>query len=159
MRKVNSGLGLCVPGAFVVMAGYIGCNTTAAVAFFTISAAFNGLTGSKPYSVWQHVQCKWTKCACGVAVASGSKINFSVLLRLSIYLRKTGTVRECVLACFETFLSNFVFYEFISAAVFRSVIRRFPQWFGTLGIVPLLPPSRYAPVYYIRLSMYSQKNR
>jgi len=51
MRKVNSGLGLCVPGAFVVMAGYIGCNTTAAVAFFTISAAFNGLTGSKPYSV------------------------------------------------------------------------------------------------------------
>jgi len=45
IRKVNTGVGLAVPAMFVVLAGYIGCNAAAAVAFLSLSVAFNALTG------------------------------------------------------------------------------------------------------------------
>uniref|UniRef100_H2ZN02 Major facilitator superfamily (MFS) profile domain-containing protein n=1 Tax=Ciona savignyi TaxID=51511 RepID=H2ZN02_CIOSA len=44
IRKVNTTLGLAIPAAFIVLAGYIGCDVAAAVAFFSISVAFNALT-------------------------------------------------------------------------------------------------------------------
>ncbi|XP_078491658.1 sialin-like [Ciona intestinalis] len=44
IRKVNTALGLGIPALFIVLAGYIGCNVAAAVAFFSISVAFNALT-------------------------------------------------------------------------------------------------------------------
>ncbi|XP_076803041.1 sialin-like isoform X1 [Clavelina lepadiformis] len=44
IRKINTTLGLAVPALFIVLAGYIGCNATAAIAFFTMSVAFNALT-------------------------------------------------------------------------------------------------------------------
>nr|XP_039254795.1 sialin-like [Styela clava] len=46
VRKLNTTLGLAVPALFVVLAGYIGCDVAAAVAFFSISVAFNALTVS-----------------------------------------------------------------------------------------------------------------
>ena len=45
IRKINTTLGLAVPALFIVLAGYIGCNAVAAVAFFSLSVAFNALTG------------------------------------------------------------------------------------------------------------------
>lgn len=46
VRKFNTTVGLAIPALFVVLAGYVGCLVAAAVAFFTISVAFNALTGS-----------------------------------------------------------------------------------------------------------------
>ena len=49
VRKLMTFLGLIVPAATILLAGYSGCNRAAAIAFFTISAGFNSLTvpGSK----------------------------------------------------------------------------------------------------------------
>ncbi len=44
VRKINTGLGLLVPAASIVLAGYMGCNSAAAIAFFVISAGFNTFT-------------------------------------------------------------------------------------------------------------------
>ena len=46
IRKINTVLGLAVPAIFIVLAGYIGCNAAAATAFFSLSVAFNALTGN-----------------------------------------------------------------------------------------------------------------
>ena len=45
MRKINTALGLGIPALFVVLAGYIGCDATLAVVFFSISTGFTGFTG------------------------------------------------------------------------------------------------------------------
>ena len=45
MRKINTILGLAVPAIFVIIAGYIGCNATLAVVFFSISTGLTGLSG------------------------------------------------------------------------------------------------------------------
>jgi len=49
IRKINTTLGHVVPAVTVVIAGYVGCNSTVAVIMFTISIGFLGLTvpGSK----------------------------------------------------------------------------------------------------------------
>ena len=44
IRKFNTFLGLVVPAASLVIAGYIGSNTVPAVAFFIVSAGFNTFT-------------------------------------------------------------------------------------------------------------------
>jgi len=53
IRKINTGLGLAIPAMFVVIAGYIGCDAAAATAFFSLSVAFNGLTGMGPHAGMQ----------------------------------------------------------------------------------------------------------
>lgn len=63
IRKMNTSLGLFIPAVSVVMAGYIGCDVAAAVAFFTISVAFNGLTGkqqtcNQPFDVFVQTLAK-----------------------------------------------------------------------------------------------------
>ena len=45
MRKINTILGLAVPAVFVIIAGYIGCNATLAVVFFSISTGLTGFSG------------------------------------------------------------------------------------------------------------------
>jgi hypothetical protein len=49
IRKLNTALGLLIPAATVVLAGYAGCNAVAAVTLLTLSVGFNALAvaGSK----------------------------------------------------------------------------------------------------------------
>ena len=44
IRKLNTFLGLVVPAASLVVAGYVGSDTVPALAFFIISAGFNTFT-------------------------------------------------------------------------------------------------------------------
>ena len=44
VRKFNTALGLLVPAATVVLAGYAGCKEVLAITFFVISVGFNTFT-------------------------------------------------------------------------------------------------------------------
>ncbi len=50
MRKINSALGLLVPGITVVLAGYAGCNAGLAIFLFTTSVGFTAFTIPGPKS-------------------------------------------------------------------------------------------------------------
>jgi len=56
IRKINTFFGLGVPALFIVLAGYIGCDATTAIAFFSLSVGFNGFTGHLTiFYTWREV--------------------------------------------------------------------------------------------------------
>ena len=65
IRKFNTFLGLVVPAASLVIAGYIGSNTVPAVAFFIVSAGFNTFTvpGCKTRFDVNEFWCYSVQCA------------------------------------------------------------------------------------------------
>ena len=48
-RKGNASVSLLVPAVFVLLAGYAGCDTTATVVYFTISASVMAFRGKSPF--------------------------------------------------------------------------------------------------------------
>lgn len=47
IRKLNSALGLLLPAVFIVLASYIGCDVSLAIAFFSLSLAVCSLNGKE----------------------------------------------------------------------------------------------------------------